>query len=298
MKKLTAFTSLIFLVCGIAAGIRLPFHSECIDGSDQPSAAPEAPGKTVDLIWQGSLGQRTISWTTADLTIEGPENGRQEIFSSLAAQDFTAWLKNDLKLAKCDYTREFRILSVVGNLLTFEDKRKVVAVAERGNYAGLAEEIHFKTIDITRSVTQNKGIGLTGYFSEKEILNGLLKDPDIRAAWVEQRSERLPKSLRQFLSGLGSGLFLKNYRYVIYDNFLSEFVFEEVRGDKVKVKLIFPNSQSKNFDYIGISFYLTIPSKLWDSLYLAAGGEAGFLAAEAGKNSGGKVTKIKFNCEE
>jgi hypothetical protein len=249
------------------------------------------------FICEISTDRRTISWTTADLTVERPENETQRIFTSLAEQDFDAMLKVVPELAKCEYTREFRVASLVGNLLTFEDNREVITVSKRNNYASLGQQIQFKTIDITGKVSDNKRIKLTDYFGEKEILRGLLNHPDIRSAWVEQKSERLPVSLQEFVSGVSSGgLMFKGYRYEIYEDFLSEFVFEEVKDDKVKVKLMFPNTQSKDFDHIGISFYLTIPLKLRESLHLAAEEKAGFLEKDAENYSNGKITKISFSC--
>ena len=226
MKILIVLTSLLFLVCGIAAGTRIVTHSDCIDQTTQPAPTPEAPEATVELIWQASRGQRTVSWTTADLTVEGPENETKEIFRSLAEKDFYVMRKNVPEINKCYYGREFRVLSLVGDLLTFEDKSE--HVVEINRLASNGAEIHFKTIDITGKVSDEGGVKLTDYFSGEEILKGLLDDPDIKNAWAEQKSGRLPRTLPEFIRGVGSkSLMFNEYRYAIYEDFLSQFVFEE-----------------------------------------------------------------------
>jgi hypothetical protein len=84
------------------------------------------------IIWQGHSGGFSVRWTSMDLTVNSLQSASPALFSAyhFARQGFAQYLgalRSDpaephISFGKCIYERRFKLLSVVGTVLSLEDQ--------------------------------------------------------------------------------------------------------------------------------------------------------------------------------
>jgi hypothetical protein len=256
------------------------------------------------VIWQGKSAGALIRWTNKDLYVE--QNGKSSrLWGPLAEkgyQQFVTAQRDDEEVRSaqpnCDYVRCFKVLSVVGSLLSFQDgyygycggahpeantRFTTIDVVKQGDidYTTRKDE-EFFDIDFAK---QGRVVRLTDYFGEQDILKALLADPVMKKAIAELGTHPLPRTLadlptlfeREFY-GLGYG----NAGFELRPDFLTRFAFHHVEGDKVAVRIGLPPHFGFNkTQHRELGIVLPIPESLRGALALADGRRQGFLMKDS-----------------
>src|SRR5215510_8359349 len=129
MKTIISF-ALVVVFSLLQLGMNL--HG-CTSGVQVQTAAPEQssqpePQQTGETIWEGQSSGISIRWSTVDLFAKA--SGKTEpIWGPLVQkgfEDFTAVVVDGDHTKgprlRCSYERRFKILSIVGPLVSFEDQ--------------------------------------------------------------------------------------------------------------------------------------------------------------------------------
>jgi hypothetical protein len=267
------------------------------------------------LIWQGENKGVRFRWTSSDFYMQLP-NGWQAIFGPLVEKGFDDFVRvttggnqasvreSDLR---CVYERDFRVLSVVGTLVSFEDRYY--------DYCGGAHptsDTRFTTVDVgkTGDLVYVAGtdtpmmdvdperlgriVSLSDYFADEELLRALLSDSVIRTAIARlgiarmpQRTSEIPKLFAEREYELGdSGFELR-------PDYLTRFVFHHIENGHVAVRVGLPPHYGFNrTQHKQLGLILPIPSLLQRSLVSAAARRQGFLMNDARKVAGGRFTRF------
>lgn len=307
---------LIALGCGDVASTKPTMPSE--SASPQPSRAGQrkgqpTPNATGKVIWSGESGGVSIRWTTADLFA-----GDDKVLAPFATKKFKEFaadqVEDDLpgeetQVMRCEYHNDFKVLSVVGTLVSLEDQTSFSCERAKGEGA-----TRFTTVDLAKPgevmyasgeeasgtdvdpAQPGKIVKLTDYFAEQDILRALLADPIIRKAVAGSKTSASPQTLAALPE-----LFAKDdYRlgstdFQLRPDFLTRFVFHHVEGDKVAVRLGLPPHFGFNHaQHEQLGLLLPIPSLLQQPLALAAARQEGFLMMDAPKVAQGQSTKFSF----
>ncbi|HHB93426.1 MAG TPA: LysM peptidoglycan-binding domain-containing protein [Thioploca sp.] len=256
-------------------------------------------------IWNGKIGNLDISWTTEDII--AVKTGKV-IFSAkeLAKQDFEAdfMADNSLKNIKCDYEREFIILSIVGRIASFQETE----------YVNCDSTPH-PTIMIkyvARDLVSGNKIKLNNLFSEADLVTALKNDSLIKTALSKTNPQKSVARISGIVNNLHitkidnlnqlmlNGLYkalewseitVKGCNYRLDKDFLTQFAFHHLNKGQVAVRLnLLPNTSACQTKDIQLGLYLPIPNRLKIELEQANKGKAGFLMAK----SINTATKIAF----
>lgn len=272
-----------------------------------PQGSQEITGKT---IWKGVSGGTEIEWTTDDLFAKSG-NKVERMFESLAKRGYDEFLadvaanKTKGVTGKCDYRRDFEVLSIVGTLVSFTDDE----YSDCGG-AHPTTQTRFTMIDLARPgevvygqgenamdvdlQKPGKAVKLTDYFNESDILNALLADRVIKRALAYAGVSSPPKTLAALPEIFAKNDYVLNQTELsLRPDFLTRFAFHHIEGDMVAVRLNLP---SIAFAYRSqqIGLLLPIPSQLRQPLALAAIGRDGFLMGEAPGDIRDKLTRFAF----
>ena len=261
-----------------------------------------------NTIWSGTTGDLDISWTTKDIT--AVKTGKI-VFSAreLAKQDFEAdfMADNSLNNNNCDYEREFILLSIVGNIASFQETE----------YVNCDSTPHPTIIIkyIARDLISGDKVQLTNLFSEADLVTALKNDNLIKTALSKTdpkdsiaRLSKIVDDLRNknitkidnlnqlMLNGLykaleWSEIKFKGCNYRLAKDFLNQFAFHHLNKDKVAVRInLLPNSSACQTKDVQLGLYMPIPTNIKPQLEQADTGKNGFLMAKANN----KATKIAF----
>lgn len=170
--------------------------------SNEISLKVEPKNSKERIIWVGESSGIRIRWTTIDLYAQSA-SGMERLFAPLVRKGFEDYIAlqtegNQRAVPQgCEYERDFKILSVVGTLVSFEDsyyafcggahpeldtRFTIVDLARSGDlqYAH-GEDMPMMDADMKRL---GKIVRLTDYFNEQDILNALLADPVVKKSLV------------------------------------------------------------------------------------------------------------------
>lgn len=188
---------------------KLPQIVATQSAQDSPPQRPQQiTGKS---LWKGFSGGIEIEWTTDDLFARSGEKV-ERIFESLAKRGYDQFLaditahKTKGASDKCDYRRDFEVLSIVGTLVSFTDDE----YSDCGG-AHPTTQMRFTMIDLARpdevfyGQAENamdvdlqkpgKAVKLTDFFTESDILNALLADRIIKRALADAGISSPPRTL-------------------------------------------------------------------------------------------------------
>lgn len=287
--------------------------------SPQPLAANRSAfesNATEHLIWSEERSSIIIRWTTNDLYVQSA-SGTERIFAPLAERefrDFAADLIADARslslqsgqevpMMQCDYRLTFKLLSVVGTLVSFED--------QYGLFCGtLSLGTRFATIDLAKpgqvlyvqneadvnSANPSKIVKLTDYFVEEDVLRALLADRVIQSALRTLNTSAQPQTLTELPELFaGNDYELGDTGFELRPDFLTRFVFHHIEGDRVAIRIGLPphyGANSSQHQQLGI--LLPIPNTLRQPLTLAAARQEGFLMRDATRIAGNQSTEFNF----
>ncbi len=261
-------------------------------------------------IWSGASANFLIRWATDDLTAAAKS---EIVFSarSFAASGYKQYyqsvtertdLDKDLKPEVDFYNRHFKLLSIVGSLISFEDNldasSKIYKMPSREVYAYRDKiESRFLTIDLAKtgdlnysvedgeptgeidSTQTGKAVFLTDLFSEQDILRALLNDAVIKRALSKAKKGKPPMSLSELTSRLEEqDLIAGNCVFYLPDDYLTRFAFHHIENNKIAVRLsLQPTIQACRGQKAQLGLLLPIPTALNKSLALADSAKQGFL---------------------
>jgi hypothetical protein len=268
----------------------------------------QAGSNAAGVIWSGKSGGLTIEWSTADITAA---QGDKKVFS---ARDWAeAGLRHFIAVSRsagmtsprdCDYTRTFRIVAVVGPLISFEDAAEITCRKEahpggmtslitldlsNRQPVGEAGSDAIGQIDLERP---GKAVLLTPLFPAEEVFRALSGLPAIesalRAAGAKPRT--LPAMVQAVADATGEGANC----YVIPSDLLGHFAFDRMEGGRVVIRLGLPGDGPCRMNLTRLDASFAIPVRIAGALEAAAAGKEGFLAAEGTRVAGGRVTTIQL----
>ena len=261
--------------------------------SDSSSARQEKEAEK--SIWSGQSGGFTIQWTSADLLARRAKSPAQTVFSAkyLAENDWKN-IQEDGK--EREYNRSFKLLSVVGSIISYEDSEYCDC---GGAHPSMID--HFKASDLAKpggvgETETRQAARLNELFPEADLLKALLADSLIRKA-VQASKKPEPRTLAKLMETI---LFQEiesgDCGYSSKEDQLTRFAFHHLEGGQVAVRL------SLSYAYeicrgrmIDIGILLPIPAALKTPLTLAASGKAGFLMKDQKRIALDKATAFGFS---
>ena len=270
-------------------------------------------------IWSGESGGFSIRWTDQDITVHPAKDLLKVIFSTkvIAEKDTKTWFENQRQLEQpededfspdnCEFGPNYKLFSVVGSLVTFEYSESVVCsfaahpdlqfrlISLDLNTEG---EVIFSAAEIDQS-NHGKEVFLTDFFSEREILEALLQDKMIKEE-LQERKTSMPSTLAELQASLSEpfdNLFeTENCSYGFPKDFLSRFVFYDIEGKNVIVRIALPSSVGAcRANQLMLPIRLNIPERLNSDLTNAALKKQGFLMKDLVKF--GKSAQSDFTYE-
>jgi len=313
--------SLVFFSL-LAVGCRSSSQAQVVAPSPTPTPVATAenqctppnlplPNKTAaQIIWKGS-GDFDLLWTTNNITANDNRINRTSFSLDKFAVGKTVEELGAAADWYCDYEsyeRSYKILSLVGNLLTLEE----TAASSPQTYV----TVKYRTVNLS---DENRKVSLTDYFPAKEVFAELIKNPIIKAG-IAQRREQLsgtvkrkkavvPNSLDEFFklfecsaaekqearefcgeldfSGDESSGVAEKFgasQFFIKSDLLDAFAFEGLKNGKVTIQILVPAvTGNRSEEGIPVKLQLNVPSSLKDSLAKANLRQDSFLMRD--KNS-------------
>lgn len=277
---------------------------------ESQESLPIAPPDEIQIDWHGTIPGVVLDWNAKDLTVQVGTAPKQRVFSRIS-ENYCRVLQCDPEGRKCRCGNSFRLSSIVGKVVSFEDE---------SDFSCAGSYLHWRygSLDLGKSgdfiyprlvefddkeavkLRASKMIALTDLFSETNLLAALLTNPqiskDISKAMKENKLKSTPTTLSEFsnlFTKYMSGMF-DDYFYLEKD-YLTRFVFHHIENDKVAVWIsLTPTSHTAQADHEHIEILLPIPDKLRESLLLADSGQQGFLMKDAEKFVGTSYAKFEF----
>lgn len=290
--------------------------STAIDPKRQGDATHSRDSQKIDgeIIWSGTSGGINLWWTTTDLYF-GSSSGIQRIWEPMAekwVEESVAIEENDPydptpAIRNCGYDRHFKVLSVVGSLVSFEDSYLITC--ERAAHPDI--DTRFTTIDLAKSghlsyssdsmdvdlANLGKIIKLTDYFAEEDILRALLADRVVQKALVTVNAPAPPRTLERLVRLIKKDDYSLGDYYLPPD-FLTRFTFHHIEGNRVAIRLgLPPNSVANHAMHLQLGLLLPIPDRLRAQLTLASKRQEGFLMKDAEKIAGEQETVFGFRTD-
>jgi hypothetical protein len=304
-KILTIIIQLTVLGCGVSQTSPQPqpvTDPTTANTSLKDEATTRATAQT--SIWVGKTGSGSLHWTTEDLTLA---NEDEKLIFSLRHETellFQLLQRNAGSVKSCTYVRDVKLRSIVGDLVTIEDHTIFdysFAPNDKELSGPQSETSRLVTVGARHAVAKPgelKAIRLEELFDSKEIYEQLLNDEAVSHAIKEKFGDGVALNFASFqkrIRGDGS-LAFDNYRYVIYPDFTTNFVFESVRGDRLTVKLIFPSAHRTDRTSYETVLTLTVPANLMEDFSRASDRSLGFLSSEAASRFMDSSTRLEYRC--
>lgn len=285
-------------LAGSVAGA-LMLVSAGLNGSAQRTSKPRAAEQA---IWSGTSASYTIQWTTGDLAARSANSATTAIFSArqMARKDF-ADIEKDSDV-HCEYERTFKLLSVVGSIISYEDDYGLYCEQT----AHPANESRFVAVDLSKPANANRGkdesllpgnvAKLTDYFPADVILKALLADAIIQKALAGKR----PRTLAELMKLIGDEFPTvaddEKLCFTLDPDLLTRFAFHHLEGDKVAVRLGLSGTGVCRGNLTQIGLLLPIPAALKEALAKAETGSEGFLINR--KIGAGRETSFSFETKK
>jgi hypothetical protein len=247
-------------------------------------------------IWSGQSGGFTIQWTTGNLVARRATSPARIVFSakSLAEREWKN-IQDDVVVEDRDYSRTFRLLSVVGSIISYDDAEYCDC---GGAHPSMSDD--YRAIDLAKpggvsDKESGRAARLNDLFPESDLLKALLADPLIRKA-VQASKKPEPQTLAKLMETiLYQEIESGDCGYSAKEDQLSRFAFHHVEGDQVAVRLSLSHAyEICRGQMIEVGILLPIPASLKRSLMLAASGKAGFLLKDQKRIALDRATNFNF----
>jgi hypothetical protein len=314
VKHLLLMVCIVLSACDLAA----PSQSQKAGASPVPKSSGTHDSETKDIsgevIWNGDIGGIQIIWTTLDLYKRSGSNteGIWQPLVKTGLDDFVAVVLGNQPDKKnrerCSYERRFKVLSVVGTLVSFEDQYQddcggahpsaetrftAVDLAKPGEvrYAR-QDDTPMMNIDLAKAAPVVK---LSDYFSERDILRALLAEPTIQRALATLDDRKQPQSLAELPELFKDDDYaLGDLDFELRPDFLTRFSFHRVEGKTVAVRIgLPPHSGASRTLHKELEVLLPIPESLQEPFNLAAARRQGFLMSDAAQIAGNQLTVFR-----
>lgn len=256
-------------------------------------------------IWTTRIGSIELRWNTDDLIIDGLHGNGLFSMKESAKRSFETVKMRAGKIEDCSYSQEIRLKSVVGRLISIENRSRfsysfsVDGHEVSGPYSDYTTLITIDVLDARDESGEIKPTKLETVFNKEEVFRELIEEKPISRALREQSQGRMPTDFNEFIEFLKkrNGLLFDDYRYAIYDDFTEHFEFESVNHDNVTIKLTLPSANRTNQENYCAYLTFEIPSEIRHDLEKANRLEFGFLGSDADHLFGKRTTKIEYRCK-
>ena len=268
----------------------------------QVASHAERPGD----IWAGASVGFAVQWSVSDIVVH---RGNQIVFS---ASDWAkAGLAHFLMVNRasggtappdCDYKRHMRIVSLVGTMMSLED-RVEIGCRKEAHPGGMTRLI---TVDLAatgplaqagrdaigRTDTRHPGqaVLLTKLFPVPDILAALANTPQLRE--VLQRTGAKPKTVPDLLAAVAGASGQGDECFIVPDDLLGSFAFDRLDQDRIVLRLGLPGDGPCRMDLTTATVRFAMPDALAAAVRQAANGEAGFLADRGKAIAADRETEI------
>jgi hypothetical protein len=263
--------------------------------------------------WDYKAGARSskwsrLIWNKRDLFVNYRGGKVLGFFSTIARSEYNKLLAAG-HTEHCIRTHSFRLLAVIGNIISFEHESSMFG---EGCNASVYSEWQFASIDLGKKggvsypdISENdwpapvmrsstRMLSLTELFDEKELLAALLANAKV-AAVITENGGQTPASLKEFVKFFTDRNYMFDHVFSLERDFLLRFVFRGIENDKVKVRIsLSPASHALQAlqDYIEIS--LPLPARLRKALLAADSRKQGFLMKDAKTIAGSGCSEFEF----
>jgi hypothetical protein len=265
------------------------------------SSALNASPQRSEPIWSGNSAGFAIQWTTDDLAAR-PAAASAPSFSlrQLARKDFADIEKDSQDDGHCEYSRSFKLLSVVGSIVSYEDDYFLSCE----NTAHPSGRARFVAVDLSKSTAPRRTppdasylpaqvASLTDYFASGEILKALMADALVRKALQGQAAPRTLNDLLAYLKeNFPSVADDEKQCFELDPDLLTRFSFHHIEGNRIAVRLGLSGPEVCRDNLTQIGLLLPIPPSLKDALAKADSGSEGFLMNK--KIGGARTTTANF----
>jgi hypothetical protein len=267
----------------------------CIASSAQPGPP----------FWSGTSKGFKIVWNKANLLVT---EGSTPIFSARefakeGLAHFVAVGKNPKTgmMPDCTYVRHFRLLAVVGTLISFSDQY----------YASCPKEAHpggetrFTTIDLSgrgrvaytgpdafgevQPKQGGKAIRLTDLFSEQDIYAKLKSAPEITRLLAQDGTPPAPQNLAELLSVINGKMGENPDCFSVPGDLLSRFAIRHINASDMTIELGLPGAGPCRDELTSIPLQLPISDSLKAKLGRSENSQIPFINA-AGWQEGKRET--------
>jgi hypothetical protein len=253
VKRLAGLVTLGMLTLGMALGARAT-------GGKQ--------------FWSGASGGYRWIWTEKDITAQPASGGRA---FSLKRQIFPkGYGKGELE-GMTSFTATAKPLSVVGSLLCIREDHYWEGGAHPSG------SISYAAVDIAHPKRKLK---LTDFFPDAQVRDALWADKIIHKTLADAGVKRKPATAFALQKALATKYFggEEGQTYCFTVDFLSQFSFHHLEGNRVAVRLCVPwGAEIYRFQSTEIGILLPVPAALRSQIQAAADGKAGFLARQYAK---------------
>jgi hypothetical protein len=271
-----------------------------------PTLPEEPPDKRP---WRAKDGNLTLDWDGGDLS--AVVNGREvsHIFRRISNAR-TARIRRDSGYNDCEVSHSFRLASVVGYLVSFEQSEVMFCGTTSIDWRYTSIDLQkLSKLDLPSfSELENDDplnrpgtplISLADWFTEDDIFQALLANKEIAAGLA--RAVNLG-TLKQPPSNLFE--FRKLFTSIDYDtfgnlffeeDFLTRFAFHHMDGEKVYIWIsLTPTSHAAQAGQHHLEIALPIPEKLRSDLLQSKSQMMGFLMTDAHLKVGTKLARFNY----
>jgi hypothetical protein len=275
------------------------FSLLALSGLAQPTAQKPAPEQ---VIWTGASGGYTVRWTTGDVVAYPTANAADVRLSAkqLARAEFGKIEKDSEDQDVCEFERTFRVVSLVGSVLTLETTYYLGCGGAHpdGNARFVAIDLAKPRAAKTRGLTDDESLPanlatLTDYFPEAEILRALLADSLIQKALEGKRPKTLAALLKICAEDFPTVAQDEKLCFTVERDLLTRFAFHHLENGKIAVRLGLSGTAVCRNNLTQIGILLPVPDALKQPLALAEAGTEGFMMNR--KLGTGRETKFDFS---
>lgn len=259
-------------------------------------------------IWNGISGAMELTLSDKDLMVKSASK-TVNVFSEITEARLEKISRESVNILTGKLRSEFTLMSVVGPLVSFENKASLSYMFGKNEnpLAGpVSENVELITLNLVENVkredfaTNPSLVDLDELFSEADIYDQLIKIKEIGYGLkTATKGGEMPKSVdavQKLLKRRGVVTILDG-RYAIYPDFLKNFSFERVQGDKVIIRLVLPSTHGKDFDHYPVYMTLPIPMDMRGAFTDAEVGVNGFLSTTGRNVSSEKSSVLEYDCE-
>lgn len=224
--------------------------------------------------WSGSSGGYRWTWNEKDITAQ--PTGRGRAFSLKRHLFPKGFGKGELE-GMTAFTATAKPLSVVGSLLCIREDHYWEGGAHPSG------SISYAAVDVAHP---KRKLQLTDLFPDAQVRDALWADKIVHKTLEDAGVKRKPATGKALEKALAIKYFggEEGQTYCFTTDFLSQFSFHHLEGDRVAVRLCVPwGSEIYRFQSTEIGILLPIPPALRSQMQAAADGKAGFLTRQYAK---------------